>query len=447
MKTWCFNYVVSLCVLSAISWQCLYAQRTNYYTLPAFTDVSKVPWRQSVYRFPEFQKGKITYTQGFVLDYEFDLNYNIYYEKMDFIHSSGDTLSITNTREIKSIQVGNKSFFHDYNTGYYEVLVALPLALAFRNQFVLEGVEYSNGQMASRSGADVRGIAINQDRIYKKGFSYFFIDQNNEVHKATRASLLNLFPDYSTEIKSYLLEHPIDFESQEDLIALTSYCNQFIDISKEKSNALNGAIAIKLPAGKTSPFKNEKDSLYRFPEFQEAKITWDDKTSTYHPQKMNYNLFTGAMDVVDEKGDTIKFKKWSQAKILNLDGNVFYQDNEKGFLEMLLQGEVALAAKSNFTLVTDKDALERAGLMEQTSASEVSNKASVAPYDRLYQLQRTYFFIYRNQTYEANKLSILRLMQKHKEEVVEYINENNISLTNEQHLKELTTFCNGLLSK
>ena len=177
------------------------------YTLPAFTDVSKVPWRQSIYRFPEFQKGKITYTRGFVLDYEFDLNYNIYYEKMDFIHSSGDTLSITNTGEIESIQVGNKLFFHDYNTGYYEVLVALPLALGFRNQFVFEGVEYSNGLIGSAPGPDVRGVAVKQDRIYSKGFSYFFIDQNNEVHKATRATLLKLFPDHNAEIKGYLLEH------------------------------------------------------------------------------------------------------------------------------------------------------------------------------------------------------------------------------------------------
>ena len=65
---------------------------------------------------------------------------------------------------------------------------------------------------------------------------------------------------------------------------------------------------------------------------------WADKSSTFHPQKMNYNLFTGKMDVVDEKGDTVKFKKWQQTKILNLDGDVFYQDFETGYLEILLAG-------------------------------------------------------------------------------------------------------------
>ena len=133
--------------------------------------------------FSNFKKAKLRTQKDLSLTMNFNLNYNMYYEKMDFIHSSGDTLCITNTREIKSIQIGNKSFFHDNNTGYYEVFVALPLALGFRNQFVLEGVEYTNGLMGSAPGPDVRGVAIKYDRIYRKGFSYFFIDQNNEVHK------------------------------------------------------------------------------------------------------------------------------------------------------------------------------------------------------------------------------------------------------------------------
>jgi len=92
------------------------------FRLPAFTDVSKVPWGDSIYSFSNFQKGRITYTKGFELDYLFDLNYNIYYERMDFINDAGDTLKITNTMEIKLIEVGAKLFFHDYNTGFYEVI-------------------------------------------------------------------------------------------------------------------------------------------------------------------------------------------------------------------------------------------------------------------------------------------------------------------------------------
>jgi hypothetical protein len=210
------------------SFQAVLAQQTNYFTLPAWTTVTRVPWHKSIYRFQEFQKGKITYRWGTDLDFEFDLNYNVYLETMDFINSAGDTMSITNTGEIQSIQIGTKTFFHDYNTGYYEVLVALPLALAFRNQFVLDHIEHS--RVSTRETlTNLRGGMTAYDRIYRKRFSYFFIDQNNEVIKATRASVLKMFPGHNTEIKGYLLEHDVDFTSREDLMELTNYCNQFIE--------------------------------------------------------------------------------------------------------------------------------------------------------------------------------------------------------------------------
>jgi hypothetical protein len=187
------------------------------------------------------------------------------------------------------------------------------------------------------------------------------------------------------------------------------------------------------------------DSLYRFSEFQEAKIMWEDKSSTYYPQKMNYNFFTGKMDVVDEKGDTVKFKKSQQAKILNLDGNVFYQDFETGYLEILLQGNLALAVRNSFAPVTEKERLTDAGFMEQAAASTVANNVPITNYDRLYELQRTYFFIYKNQVNKVSKMSILRLMSRDREEVIAYMNENNTSIQDEQDLMNLTTFCNGLL--
>jgi hypothetical protein len=188
------------------------------------------------------------------------------------------------------------------------------------------------------------------------------------------------------------------------------------------------------------------DSLYRFPEFREAKVTWNDKSSSFYPGKMNYNLFTGNMDIVDGKSDTVKFSRWSDTKIVNLDGDIFFRDLQRGYLEILLQGEMMLAVKSTFVLVTDKAILEGAGFKDQVSGSSVSYK-TLANHDRLYQLQRTYYLLNRNQAHEANKLSILKLMPKHRDEVIAYINENNVSFSDEQDLMGLTTFCNGLLSK
>jgi len=93
--------IVALCsILAGSCLQRAYSQPEEFLMLPALTDVSTVAWKDQIYRFPAFQKGKITYTTG-SLEHEFDLNYNQYFEKMDFISSSGDTLNITNHEKLK----------------------------------------------------------------------------------------------------------------------------------------------------------------------------------------------------------------------------------------------------------------------------------------------------------------------------------------------------------
>jgi len=447
MKSPIFGFAFVLLLLGTADPRSACAQRSNYFTVPAQTEVLKLPWRNRIYRFQEFQKGKITYTKGFELDYEFDLNYNAYFERMDFIDSSGDTLCITNTEQIKSIQIGNTTFFHENTSGYYEVLLRLPVALAFRNQFVLEELEFSNGVKSRSTPTDRRGAVVDYGRSYKKVFSYFFIDQHNELHPATRASVLKLFPTGATEIKGYLLEHRVDFDSREDLIELTNYCSQFFEGAYDGTRDLGAVITLKLTAGKKFPSKQAMDSLYRFSEFQEAKVIWADQSSSFHPEKMNYNTFTGKMDVVNERGDTVNFTRWHETQIVNLDGVVFFQDLEMGYLEILLHGDLALAVRNNFTIVTDRVMLQDLGLMDQATASDLSNRTPVTTFDRLYRLEKTYFFIYRKEPYEANKFSILKLMKKDRDAVVEYLNENDISLIDEQQMKQLTTYCNRLLTK
>ncbi len=425
----------------------VYAQRSNYFTVPAQAEVLKLPWRERIYRFQEFQKGKITYTKGFELDYEFQLNYNVYFERMDFIDSSGDTLCITNTDQIKTVRIGNTTFFHENTSGYYEVLVHLPVSLAFRNQFVLEEIEFANGMKSRGTPTDRRGAIVDYARTYRKLFSYFLIDQNNELQPATRTSILRLFPAFATEIKGYLLEHRVDFDSRGDLMELIHYCNQLIEGTDEAPQTPNGAVTLRLPPGKKFPPKKVIDSLYRLSEFEDAKVIWTDQTSSFHPEKMNYNTFTGKMDVINVKGDTVKFTRWHETEIVNLDGIIFFQDLEKGYLEILLHGDLALAVRNNFIVVTDKEMLEGRGRTDQTMASELSNKTPVTTLDRSYRLERTYFFINQKQAYEASKFSILKLMKKDRDAVIEYLNNNNVSLTDEQQLKQLTSYCNRLLTK
>lgn len=451
MKCTILKITFILVVLMQFCMNKICAQQTDLLKLPALTDVSSVPWRDSVYRFSSFQKGKITYTKGFELDHEFDLNYNLYYEKMDFISSAGDTLNITNTREIKAIQLGDKWFYHDYKTGYYEVLLKLPVALAMKKQFVLRHLGFKHAgyhKVEIERGAsfsDVRGVVADYDRYYDIHPMYFLIDLKNEVHRASRASILKLFSDYNKDILAYLIEHPVDFESGDDLVALITYCNKFILSEQDVVNDSQDKVTVILKSNQKRPAGYPYRVLYRFPEFQETKITWADKSVSYYPLKMNYDFFSGEMNVINEKGDTVKFRKGLESKILNLDGDIFFHGLEKGYLEILMQGPMSLAVKNSFSLVTDKTLLDKSGYKDQASASLASNKSNVTGHDRLYELTKTYFFINKGyQSYEANKLSIFRLMPRHREKIIAFISENNISFENEKDLKLLVTYCNQL---
>jgi len=228
MKHQVHKLIFLLCASWVVNSECVYSQGSSLLRLPALTDVSEVAWHNSIYLLPEFQKGKITYAKGFELDYQFNLNYNIYYEKMHYISSAGDKLEITNTRDIQYVQIGGKSLFHEYNKGYYEVILKLPVALAVRNSLVLESTQYNSGRAGSVTRMEVRGVVTDYDRSYSRGFAYFIIDQNNSLHKATRTSILRLFPSSRDAIQEYLNKNKVNFESRENLVDLLGFCNQLI---------------------------------------------------------------------------------------------------------------------------------------------------------------------------------------------------------------------------
>lgn len=422
------------------------SQGTNILTLPGYTLISKVPWRDSIYRFPIFQKGRIIYSHEFEPDYDFTLNYNMYYEKMDYISVSGDTLSITNTREIKLVKIGDKEFFHDYKTGYYELILPLPVALAAKPVFFLCDIEFSGYKRPSLTPVrpalpttDVRGVSEPFGRLYQKGSLYFLIDQNHEVHKPARSTLLKLFPDHQQQILEYLAENPTDFGSRQDLIRLISYCNQF---NKNVKNREISNATLTLPAGETMASFRKGDATYRFPEFQEAKITWADH-SVSHLSKVNYNFVTGKIDVMLDNGDIVQLKRVAEAQIVNLDGTIFIQDFNKDFLELRLQGPLGLAVQNRYFLVTDKAALKARGFDAQAEAYDISNNASKADYNRLYHLESRYYFMDRQKRlYDADKLSLYKLMRPIKEKLMVFLNENDISFDRETDLLKIISFCN-----
>jgi hypothetical protein len=186
------------------------------YKLPAYTLVSNVSWRYSVYRFPTFEYGRITLATGFSPEEKIRLNYNLYLGQMQMITTTGDTSHVKQLKELKFISIGDHLFCHDYNIGYIEIIHKLPVALGVLNIMIT-------------ADPDERTTTSKYDRYYMKKAYYYFFDKDNKPSKATRASIQKLFPDQQKNIKAYLGENKIDFENKQDLIKVLTFCDELSD--------------------------------------------------------------------------------------------------------------------------------------------------------------------------------------------------------------------------
>ena len=206
------------------------SSRTVFY-LPAHKLFNQMQWRDSIYRFPSFEKGQLTLATGFSPVEQVRMNYNLYYMQMDYISSRGDTLQIKPSKEFKLITIDRHLFLHDPKIGYIEVIQQLPVALGARHMMETRYIDYTPGGTYRKVGftpfadEDQRGAAISLDRYYVKTCDYFFIGKDNSASKASSTTVLKLFREHKKAVKNYISEHNLDFENRDHLTNLLIFCN------------------------------------------------------------------------------------------------------------------------------------------------------------------------------------------------------------------------------
>lgn len=197
----------------------------DVFILPAHTHVKDVSWRDSVYYFPDFQLGKITFHTGYSSNELIPLNYNLYLGQMTMIGYDGDTVQIPYSKKIKLATIGDHVFFHDNKIGFIEIIQEFPVALGvFRTMSI--HTKYVQGTKDGTSyGSDVRGTPSAYARYYRKEERYYIIGKDNKVYKASASSILKLF-NSKNEINAYLTENQPNFENKVDLLMLMEFCNE-----------------------------------------------------------------------------------------------------------------------------------------------------------------------------------------------------------------------------
>lgn len=233
MKRSALSAAGTLAFLLAIT--CGYSQESRLYRLRPDQDVRTTDWSDSIYRFPEFKNGRLTFVAGKSQERKF--NYNLFTGKMDFIDDHGDTLTLNYSRELRLVTIGSHVFYFDPTEGYIEIILQMPLSLGVRKVFfaaIKETVADDGYGVVSHTTSSTRSFrgpvtagVINVDNLYKKEAYYFFIDQRSNLYQANKVSLLRLFEDHKKEIKAYLKKNNVDFRNEQHMTALVRFCNRF----------------------------------------------------------------------------------------------------------------------------------------------------------------------------------------------------------------------------
>ena len=172
---------------------------------------------------------------------------------MQFINSKGDTLALVEENSLKKIAIGEQVFYYMNKNGFVELIPAdVPVKLArkqnleiIRSAFKL--VSNSGGVAAGGPGISMNGPGKGSN--FTPGYSYrnlytqkapgelqlarqsssYFVDQNERIYRAQKATLLKLFGRHKKAIEHYVDTNQLDFTREEDLKKLLAFCAQWTE--------------------------------------------------------------------------------------------------------------------------------------------------------------------------------------------------------------------------
>jgi hypothetical protein len=226
-------------LFAAANTDCFSQQSANakpeLYRVRPYETIRSSVWKDSLYRFDNFQEGRVRFINGVSKTYK--LNYSLASGEMEFIDASGDSLILNGTPDLRLVNVGGRIFFHHPRAGYIEVLLQMPIALGVKRILSVERKEvvgdngYGQTSFVTTSVSSFYRMSgsgfSNYDIIYEKASVYFFIDRKNMPVLASRFSLFKLFPDHRTELRSYLRKNRVNFRRERDMLDLTNYVARF----------------------------------------------------------------------------------------------------------------------------------------------------------------------------------------------------------------------------
>jgi hypothetical protein len=187
------------------------------------------------YLYTDFLPGRIVFRNGSMKDLQ--LNYNILLGEIEFLQT-GDTLAIASSRKKDISYVVARDTFY-YAGGYIQELSGGQLKVGLKQYVKVKDVLKKGAYGTTSRGASVdtytsmssSGISYdlipNEDIEVQKEIEYYISFQSGGFDLFTKKNVIQLFPEKSEEIKSYIKSKKVDFSSREDLLKFADYLRAF----------------------------------------------------------------------------------------------------------------------------------------------------------------------------------------------------------------------------
>jgi hypothetical protein len=210
----------------------LLAQKKTYITVKAGNNIMDMLSSADMFFYPHFTDGTVFLRDGTAATGK--LNYSRLVDEIHFINASGDTLALTNEKNIKYIVIASDTFYYDQ--GYVRLLSSGDLVKVGRKEvWIIADTRQVGAYNTTNNAVGITSytsfnesgrlydLIVNEDIILKKIEQYYLGDAYNHFVPASKKNVLLLLPKEQRRIEMYLRENKTNFNQKEDIEKLIQY--------------------------------------------------------------------------------------------------------------------------------------------------------------------------------------------------------------------------------
>ena len=213
------------------------AQKKEIVEAASGDDLTKMASVHMQYLFPEFSTGDVYYLgmpKGTGM-----LNYNMLTGEMQFMEN-GEVRALDNLKKVIVVTINNRKFYPFGEKEFVEELLSTPKGqlrvrrkgnVAQHSKKEAYGTSSSVSSTTSYSSINTEGqqykLAVRENVMITLNYFYYLVGSNEKyVLIRNQKAFTKQFPEYKAQIETFVKEHHIDFNSEDDLKALLEYCSK-----------------------------------------------------------------------------------------------------------------------------------------------------------------------------------------------------------------------------